>query len=139
EQEEFRKRLTRDVQRRVDAETGSVLSGLVGVYDDLDRAVRHAEETRTAGESPMAAALLDGVRLVRDRFLAVLRERGVEKLEVLGLPFDPQGAEPLGPVEAGPGEDGVVVEEIAPGFTYQGTVIRPARVTVGRAGYGPAD
>ena len=133
DQEEFRRRLNRDVEKRVESETGQVLAGLLGVFDDLDRAVRHAEETRASEDSALAAALLDGVRLVRDRFLATLRQRGVERIEVLGAPFDPQTAEALRTETVEPERDGLVTEEISPGFRYRGQVIRPARVTVGRA------
>jgi molecular chaperone GrpE len=137
EQEEFRSRLNRDVQRRVETETGQILAGLVEVFDDLDRAVRHAEDAFSGTENPVASALLEGVRLVRERFLSVLRERGVEKIELLGLPFDPATAEAIRTAETGPEQDGIVIEEIAPCFLYQGQLLRPARVTVGRAGTNP--
>ncbi|PYT06864.1 MAG: nucleotide exchange factor GrpE [Acidobacteria bacterium] len=133
EQDEFRKRLARDVERRADAEVANSLQALLDVVDDLERALRHADEGLTGGESPAFQGLLEGVRLVRDRFLSVLRERGVERLEVAGERFDPEKAEAVRTVEVkDETRDGIVLEEIQPGYLYKGHLLRPARVAVGR-------
>ena len=133
EQDEFRKRLARDVERRADAEVANSLQALLDVADDLERALRHADEALTGGESPAFQGLLEGVRLVRDRFLSVLRERGVERLEVAGDRFDPEKAEAVRTVEVkDETRDGIVLEEIQPGYLYKGHLLRPARVAVGR-------
>src|SRR3989442_1467227 len=133
EQDEFRKRLARDVERRADAEVANSLQALLDVADGLERPLRHADEGLTGGESPAFQGLLEGVRLVRDRFLSVLREPGVGRLEVAGDRFDPEKAEAVRTVEVkDETRDGIVLEEIQPGYLYKGHLLRPARVAVGR-------
>ena len=51
----------------------------------------------------------------------------------MGLPFDPHVAEAVDTVAvAEEGRDGVVVQEVRPGYRIAGRVVRPARVRVGR-------
>jgi molecular chaperone GrpE len=131
EQEEFRRRLSRDVKRRVDAELGNAFSGLLEVLDDMDRALQHAEES--ASEAAGFQALIDGIRLVRERFLSVMCRLGVERLETAGKPFDPNNAEAIQVVDVDePSQKDIVLDEIRPGYTFKGEVLRPARVRVGR-------
>jgi len=143
--DEFRQRLSRDLDRRVEQALARVFERLITVVDDLERAIRHAEEA-AVGEPPAAgtaapAGLVEGVRLVRERFLGVLVEQGVERIGTIGLPFDPQVAEALQTVETDdPAGDGIVLQEVQPGYRYRSQLIRPARVLVGRASGGtPAE
>jgi molecular chaperone GrpE len=133
EQDEVRKRLSRDLERRVNAEVGAVLCRLIEVLDDLDLALKHAEESPESVSAPALGNLCTGIRLVRDRYLKTLAEAGVESLSVKDLPFDPEQAEAVRVEDVGDGsQDGLVLEEVRPGYAFRGQVLRPARVVVGR-------
>ena len=95
--------------------------------DDLDLALSHVADVAEAKE------LARGVELVRDRFLAILQEHGVEKLDPSGNPFDPNTSEAIGvePVEED-SMDGLVTRTYHPGYRLGDRVIRPARVAVGK-------
>jgi molecular chaperone GrpE len=133
EQDEYRKRLSRDLERRVNAEIGALLCRLIEILDDLDLALKHADESPETMSAPAPGNLRTGVRLVRDRYLKTLAEAGVEPLSVKGLPFDPEQAEAVRVEDVGDGsQDGMVLEEMRPGYAFRGQVLRPARVVVGR-------
>ncbi len=127
EQEAFRERLLRDVDRRVELQFGELLSELLESVDDLDLALGHVSDV------PEARPLAEGVSIARDRFLAVLEKHGVEKIEPEGEEFDPNVAEAMQmqPVEE-PERDGKVTSTLRPGYRLGERVIRPARVVVGK-------
>jgi molecular chaperone GrpE len=127
EQEAFRERLGRDVDRRVALQFAGLVSELLLSVDDLDLALAHAERV------PEAKPLADGVSLARERFLAALENHGVEKIDPAGEAFDPNTSEAVrvDPVDD-PERDGEVTETLRPGYVLGDHVVRPARVAVGR-------
>jgi molecular chaperone GrpE len=127
ERDAFRERLSRDLERRVDIARGELMRRIIPVLDDLDRALAAARAT--AGGAP----LLTGVALVRDRLRQALAAEGVEEVETKGLPFDPSIAEAVSTIEVkDPSQDGLVLDEMERGYRLRGTLLRPARVHVGR-------
>jgi len=127
EQEEFRTRLSRDVDRRVDLQFGGLVEELLEAMDNLDLALEHVNEV------PEAEPLARGVELARKRFLETLERHGVEKLDPGGDEFDPNEAEAIrvDPV-SDPQMSGKVTVVLRPGYRLRDRVIRPARVAVGR-------
>lgn len=127
EQEQFRDRMNRDVDRRVELKFSELLTELLASMDDLDRALAHMEQV------PQARPLIDGVSMVRRRLLDALQRHGVEEIVTDGEPFDPNKAEAMR-VDAVTDEkrDGVVTETLQMGYRLGERVIRPARVAVGR-------
>lgn len=127
ERDAFRERLSRDLERRVDLARVDLMRGFIPILDDLDRAL---DAARAAGDSP---ALVAGVSLVRDRMRQMLAAQGVEEIETKGRPFDPAVAEAISAVEVDdPARDGLVLDEMERGYRLRGTLLRPARVHVGR-------
>lgn len=130
-QQEFdaaRARLNRDVEARVQRAKASTFARLLEIADHLDLALANAGAERPAGDP-----LVDGLRLIHGRLLAVLRDEGLERIEVLGRPFDPQVAEAVAVVEVEePARHDVVVRETRPGYRLGDLTVRPAQVQVGR-------
>jgi molecular chaperone GrpE len=128
ERDAFRERLNRDLERRVEIARADLMRKVIGVLDDLNRAITAA---RSATDP---ATLRDGVAIIRDRLLQVLASEGVEPIETRGRPFDPALAEAVATEEVDdPDQDDTVVEEVEKGYTVRGTLLRPARVKVARA------
>lgn len=127
EQERFRVRLERDVDRRVGLQFGELVAELLMSMDDLDLALTHV-----AG-NPETGPLAKGVTMARDRFLTTLLKHGIEKIAPDGQEFDPNEAEALrmDPVDTAEA-NGKVTETLQPGYRLGERVIRPARVAVGR-------
>ena len=71
----------------------------------------------------------EGVKVSIDHFLDIFRKEGVEKIETIGREFNPNLMEAISTRE---GEEGIVLEEIKPGYSLKGEVLRPAQVIVGK-------
>jgi molecular chaperone GrpE len=127
----FRQRLEREKARVVEAERTSVVQALLEAADDLERALAAVSGAAEGGEA--LRHLVDGVSLS----LASLHRRigalGAERIPVTGRPFDPHVAEAIDTVAvADPGQDGLVLQEVTPGWRVGDRILRPARVRVGR-------
>jgi molecular chaperone GrpE len=124
DKEDFKQRLARERDRMLEVERGRVAEVLLEALDDLELCLRAADQS-----SPLA----QGVRLIRDGLLAKVQATGVERLEVVGQPFDPNLAEAVD-MEITPeaDDDQRVVEELRAGYRLKDRVIRPARVKVAK-------
>ena len=114
---------------RVERARRTVLVELLDVLDNLDRALRLARPEPVEE----AQALLRGVELVRDQFLAKLESFGVKRLAALGQPFDANRHEAVTvqPVDD-PARDGQVLAVVKEGYAIGDDLLRPAAVVVGR-------
>jgi molecular chaperone GrpE len=125
--EKTRERVDRDLERRVAQQFGDLVAGLLEGLDDLDRAIE------AGSPIPAAAPVLDGGAIARDRFLADLGRAGVERVEPVGEPFDPNVAEAVGVAPVDDPEDADrVVQVVRAGYRLGDRTIRPARVLVGK-------
>ncbi len=127
ETEGFRDRVTRDVERTFTKRTEKLLVKFIDILDNLDRALEAAEQTYAGNP------LIEGLILVRTQLLQTLQQEGLERIPVLGLPFDPNMSEAVGtqPVDD-PEHDHVVVKEVMRGYRLHGRVARASRVFVGQ-------
>src|SRR4029450_4538949 len=122
----FRERTTKNLERRYDQRRERLLLKFIEILDNLDRALEAAEETY-AGQP-----LIEGLIIVRTQLLQTLQEEGLERIPVIGLPFDPNFSEA---VETRPVDDPdhhhVVVKELLRGYRLNGRIARASRVIVG--------
>jgi len=127
ENEGFRDRVTRDVERGFNKRHEKLLLKFIDILDNLDRALEAAEQTYAGNP------LIEGLILVRTQLLQTLQQEGLERIPVLGLPFDPSFSEAVGtqPVQE-PEHDHVVVKEVLRGYRLHGRVARASRVFVGK-------
>lgn len=126
EMDAARKRMERDREGEVDRDRSTLAASMLEVVDDLDRSLQAGETTGNA------AAVLEGVALVRNRVMGKLRELGVEPLTSLGERFDPNLHEAVGMIPVTDAEqDQQVIAEEQPGFLFKGKLLRAARVIVG--------
>jgi molecular chaperone GrpE len=126
ENEGFRDRVTRDVERQFDRRHEKLLLKFIDILDSFDRALEAAEQTYAGNP------LVDGLILVRTQLLQTLQQEGLERIPVLGLPFDPAVSDAVftQPVDD-PEQDHVVVRETLRGYRLHGRVARASRVVVG--------
>ena len=125
--EESRVRLRREVAKDVERRIRGILAELLEVVDNLDRAIDAARQTAPQD------ALVQGVEMVRDQFLAKLRGFGVTRLESQGQPFDPTRHDAVTTVSVTePAQDSQILGVIKEGYVIGDEVLRPASVAVGR-------
>ena len=130
--EEARQRIERASRAEVEQQRRDILRDMLVVYDDLDRTLT-AAETNTNNDNPQMAALIEGITMVRDRFIEKLAQHGAQLIDSDGAPFDPQRHEAIGTTPVEPDQDGIVVHTIERGFVIGEELLRPARVMVGKA------
>jgi len=125
--ENFRKRVMRDQAATVERATETLVEALLPVLDSFELAVL----TVPSGQlDETSEKLRKGVELVYAELLGVLEKTGLERIEALGSPFDPNLHEA---VMRDPGDgdgDDVVTEVMRTGYRYKGRVLRPAMVRV---------
>jgi len=99
-----------------------VMLALLEVMDDFDRALLHIGER--------SDAVVDGVRLIHQRFNNVLEEHGVSAFESEGQMFDPAIHEAMTMIDGNGEQSGTVYSEYRRGYLMNGKLLRPARVAV---------
>ena len=126
----YRKRMLREREESARYANAALLSDLLAVIDDFERAIRSAEESRDFG------VFLEGVSMIERRMLEMLESRwGLKRFSSVGEAFDPVRHEAMmrteAPAAAGADPSGpVVVEEFQKGYYLHERVLRPAKVRV---------
>jgi molecular chaperone GrpE len=121
--ENYRKRVEKEMSDNRQFGNQRLLSDLIVVNDELELALREAEESK---ENP---TILEGVGMVHKRLQSILLKEGVEKIQSLGSKFNPDLHDAALRV-ASDEEEGTIVEEIRQGYTLKGKVLRPSIVKV---------
>jgi molecular chaperone GrpE len=100
---------------------------LLSVVDNLERALE------SAGDDQGIASLLEGIELTRKGLMDVLVKYGVESVDPMGEPFDPETAQAVSMVEQPDAEPNSVIAVMQKGYTLNGRLLRPAMVMVAKA------
>jgi molecular chaperone GrpE len=125
--ENFRKRMSAEVQAAGLRGKGELAREVVPVLDDLERALQ-AAGLDPEGDSP--DGLAHGVLLVFRSLRETLTRHGIETVDPTGERFDPTLHEALSTQPADGVESGIVVETMQKGYRLGEQLIRPARVVV---------
>ena len=122
--ENYRRRVMRDGALQRSSGKGEVAGALLDVLDDLDRTVHAAEGSPDED-------LAKGIRLVASKLLDALRQQGLERVDEVDVPFDPNVHEAV-QQQPGDGIDGEprVVTVLRPGYRMDDRVLRAAMVAV---------
>lgn len=125
----FRRRAVRDREESVARAEENVLLDVIGLLDDLERALA-AMSAEQAGE-----AWAQGVALTAQRMRDMLARHGVTPIAAVGEPFDPSLHEALLEIPAPEGiAPGSVAQEAQKGYRRGERALRAARVVVARSG-----
>lgn len=125
--ENYRKRMTTEVQAASARGKAEVIREVVPVLDDLERAIQAAG---LDPEGDSEDGLSHGVLLVFRSLRDSLGRNGVEAVDPTGEKFDPMQHEALSTLPAEGVESGTVVEVMQKGYRLGEQLIRPARVVV---------
>lgn len=122
--ENFRKRMFREKDEAVGYANSQLLSDLVGVLDDFDRAVKSSESSRDF------QSLHDGVAMIHRSLLNTLETKyALSRYDSQGEAFDPNRHEAM-MSEEGECDEPVVAEEYVKGYMLKDRVLRSAKVKV---------
>jgi molecular chaperone GrpE len=121
----YRKRTSKEAQQAAMRGQADLVRMLVTSLDDLDR-IAQLDPAVTDAES-----VVKGVIMVEKNILKSLTDLGVEIIDPLEMPFDPNLHEAVTTVAASaPEEDHLVAQVYQRGYLLRGQLLRPARVVV---------
>lgn len=123
--ENYRKRVLKEQTRAVELASESIVTRLLEVLDEFELALVAAEQ------KPAFEKFARGVEMVYAKIADILRTEGLERIEAMGKPFDPDFHEALLQTGDQDGEP-YVADVLRTGYTLKGRVIRPAGVKVSR-------
>jgi molecular chaperone GrpE len=121
----LRKRLARDVEAARREERGTILTDLLGVIDNLERAI---DSAAGVGEE-----WTEGMRGIRSQMLDVCRRFGVEPFDALRETFDPERHDAISTIDDPGLPEDAVSGVLLRGYQWSdGSVLRHAHVVVVR-------
>ena len=121
----FRKRLIRDKEDAISFANTSLLTDLIDVLDDFERAEDAARKSKDFD------TLANGVDLIEKRLATLLEKKwGLSKYVPLNEAFDPEKHEALMMTESPDVKEATVAEVFQNGYILHGRVIRHAKVKV---------
>ena len=111
--ENYKKRILKQQTEHLERAAEGLVGKLLPVLDTCDLAMKHGG---------------DGLDQVQGQLIAALEKEGLERIEPLGKPFDPNDSEAVAHEE---GDGGPVVSEVMrTGYRFKGKLLRPAMVKV---------
>ena len=122
----YKRRTEQDRERTVKDANAALLTQLLPVLDDLQRAVESVP-SELAGNSWAA-----GVGLIGQKLSQILDRQGLEKIGAEGEPFDPRVHEAVAYQEHPNYDEGQVAQVYRAGYRLHDRVLRPAQVVVAR-------
>jgi molecular chaperone GrpE len=132
--ENMRKRTEREVADARVYGISSFARDILGVADNMHRAMQALDDELRAKADDTMKALLDGVELTERELAKVLEKNGVRKIEPLQQKFDPNRHQAMFEVEDASVPSGTVVQVMQAGYLIGERVLRPALVAVSKGG-----
>lgn len=123
----YKKRRERDFFNLVESANTSLIEELLPIMDDFDRSLdsKHREKS--------SKSFKKGIELIYNKFKSILVKQGIEYIEAVGKPFDPELHEAIMQIEAKDDElSNIVVEEALKGYKFKDKVIRHSKVVVSK-------
>src|SRR6266702_7014763 len=127
EMENFRKREERVAADSVQRQRKELMSKLLGVMDNVERALVYQDTLDKQG-------LQQALRMMQWQMSEVLRSEGLNPVATVGEHFNPYLHEAIEAVENSDQPEGTIVEEMRKGYTLGDETLRPARVKVSMGG-----
>lgn len=123
----YRKRTMREKEMMIKTASENTISAILPSLDDFSRAMKVADADDNDETLP------DGIRLVYNKMMKAMEQRGLKVMESTGEKFDPDLHEALTKVPA-PTDDlkGKVMDTIERGYYLNDKIIRYAKVVVGQ-------
>lgn len=122
--ENYKKRTRQELDTERTYRAQSVLRDILPAIDNIERALAQQ------GESDEFKSLHKGVEMVYESLLHSLKENGLEVIEALDQPFDPNLHQAVMQDSDSSKDSGIVLEELQKGYKLKERVLRPSMVKV---------
>ena len=121
----FRKRTLREKMALIESGGSDVWKAVLPVLDDMERAISASEKSEDI------TALREGEKLIYNKFVDIMRQKGVVEIETLDKEFDADLHEAVARFAAGEEKSGKVIDVVQRGYKQGEQVLRYAKVVVG--------
>lgn len=121
--ENYKKRTIRERMDLLKSAGQEVISSLLPVMDDFDRAIKSVTDAD--------ATVKEGLMLIHHKLKTILEQKGLTTMQAIGQPFDTDLHEAITNVSGPENMKGKVIDEAEKGYFLNGKVIRHAKVIVG--------
>lgn len=122
--ENFRKRTEKEKSTMLDMGAKSVVEKLLPIIDNFERGFAGLSEEQ------MSDPFVSGMDMVYKQLVKALADMGVEPIEAVGKPFDPNLHNAVMHVEDENLGENTVAQEFQKGYLYHGSVVRHSMVQV---------
>jgi molecular chaperone GrpE len=122
----YKKRTNREFFDRVQNANEKLITELLPVLDDMERALDHAKQSKEID------SLLEGTELIQKKMIGILEKQGLEPLLAEGEEFNPDNHDALMQIENENVESGKIIEEHLKGYILNGKVVRHSQVIVAK-------
>ena len=122
--ENFRKRTEKEKSTMFDMGAKSVVEKLLPIIDNFERGFAGLSEEQ------MSDPFVSGMDMVYKQLVKALVDMGVEPIEAVGKPFDPNLHNAVMHVEDENLGENTVAQEFQKGYLYHGSVVRHSMVQV---------
>jgi molecular chaperone GrpE len=127
----YRKRVLRQQEEQAGRAATDLVIKILPVLDTLDLAVAHLGAVEGDGPAPAEGTAL---RQARGQLIDTLCKEGLERVDSVGVPFDPSVHDAVAHAprsEDDDDEDGSTIDEVMrAGYRWRGQIVRPAMVRV---------
>jgi molecular chaperone GrpE len=123
----YRKRMAREKEESIRYANAGLLERLIPILDNFELGLQ-AAKAGSGGQS----AVLDGMSMVFKQLQEFLISSGVETIEAVGQPFNPNLHEGIAQEQNDEVDEGVVIRQLRRGYRLKDRLIRPANVVVSR-------
>ena len=121
----YRKRVMKEKADMIKYSGEKVITTLLPILDDMERAIQNMEKTEDV------ASVKEGVQLIIDKFMKLLKQEGLSRIETESKDFDTDFHEAIAMVPGQPEEmKGKIIDCVTPGYMLNDKVIRHAKVAV---------
>ena len=122
----FKKRKEKEILDFRKYANENLIKELLMIVDDFERAIAAAEQTHKLED------FLKGIELIFEKFLGVLKKKGVTEIEAQGQPFNPEIHEAVTQIETNDVEEGRVAAVFQKGYYLHDRVILAPKVGVAK-------
>lgn len=122
--ENFRRRQAIEKEEFLKMACKDILQDLLPVLDNFERAMTASKDAKDA------ASVVSGVELIQKQLVEAVKKNGLEVIQALDNPFDPNYHEAVQQIVDDEKEDQTVINELQKGYTLNGKVLRPSMVVV---------
>ena len=124
----FKKRAARDRADAIKYANEALLEKLLTVADNFEAALTAANNSTSTNVD----SLKTGVNMILTQFKNFLADNGVEEIDALGKPFDPNLHEAVSQQESDEAPEGQVIQQMRKGYKFRDRLLRPAMVVVAK-------